>query len=80
MRETVEAAAVAWGAQTDSRGKPIMLYHGTESFGFTEVDIGQSVDGVAFFATDSENVAAGYAGEDGDLRRCLKNSQHFKKG
>ena len=41
-------------------GYPLRLMHGTNSFGFTSVDFGESDDNVSFFATDSEEVAASY--------------------
>ncbi len=59
----VEAAAAEWGAMGGTH--PTVIYHGTESFGFTEIDVAESIDGIAFFATDSENVARGYAGLPG---------------
>ena len=36
------------------------LYHGTSGFGFTRIDVGNSDDGISFFATDNVDVAQGY--------------------
>lgn len=40
------------------------LYHGTQQFGFTKIDLGESDDQISFFATDSLEVARTYSSTD----------------
>lgn len=61
QRRLLDEKAVEWGAETDSNGKPRVLYHGTESFGFTKIKTSKSDDGISFFATDALDVAGSYA-------------------
>ncbi|MEE0969248.1 MAG: hypothetical protein U0M06_07770, partial [Clostridia bacterium] len=37
------------------------LYHGTNKFGFTKIDVSNSDDGISFFATDTEETAETYS-------------------
>lgn len=39
------------------------LYHGTNGFGFTQIDTRYSDDGISFFATDSPDTAATYSSD-----------------
>lgn len=41
-------------------GYPLKFMHGTNSFGFTTIEYGQSDDGISFFGTDDEEVASTY--------------------
>lgn len=42
-----------------------LLYHGTESFGFTEFDLSKSDDNRTIFLTDSEEIVSTYSGVKG---------------
>lgn len=44
----------------DEDGHLIPLYHGTNAFGFTEIDFDKADDGISFFLTDSPEVAGSY--------------------
>ena len=37
------------------------VYHGTQDFGFTKIDVSKSDDGISFFATDSLDLATSYS-------------------
>ena len=39
---------------------PEHLYHGTNEFGFTSFDMGNSDDGISFFMSDKQSVSQGY--------------------
>ena len=56
--QMVREAAVANGYNS-----PI-LYHGTNQFGFTEIDFEKQDDGISFFMTDSVGTAMSYSGTD----------------
>ncbi len=60
----VDEAALDWGAESGSDGKPLRLYHGTQGFGFTELDVSKSDDGISFFATSSLETAGSYSARD----------------
>nr|MCR5704646.1 hypothetical protein [Eubacterium sp.] len=45
-----------------SKGFTQKVYHGTEEFGFTKIDLGKSDDGFSFWATDDVNLAQTYSG------------------
>lgn len=38
----------------------VHLYHGTNSFGFTKIDVGKAKDGISFFASSNPTAAASY--------------------
>ena len=58
----VRDAAKQWGAATDENGRPIPLYHGTPSFGFTVFKDGKH--NVPFIYTSTNpTVSAHYAGD-----------------
>ena len=46
----------------DENGEPLVVYHGTTQFGFTEVDFDKVDDKISFFASDNINVAQTYSG------------------
>ena len=55
-------------AMVDARAREMgynspKLYHGTQDFGFTEVDVSKSDDTTSFFATDSLETAETYSGK-----------------
>lgn len=53
-QKMVDEAAKAAGYE------PLKLFHGTNAFGFTKVDVSKSDDRLSFFATNNLDVAAGY--------------------
>ena len=55
----------------DSIGRLIRLFHGTQAFGFTALDLNQSDDGISFFMTDSPTMARSYSGTD-DIRSVVE--------
>ena len=48
----------------DSIGRLIRLFHGTQAFGFTALDLSKSDDGISFFLTDNPTMAQSYSGTD----------------
>lgn len=62
-QEIIQEAAIAAGYS------PLKLYHGTTSFGFTEIDPKKSDDGISFFTSSDDMVAQTYAGKDARIRR-----------
>ena len=47
-------------------GYDTVLYHGTQNFGFTQIDVKKySDDGMSFFATSSPDMAQTYSGKNG---------------
>lgn len=65
-RQLVAEAAKAAGY------KPLRLYHGTRSFGFTKFDVGKSDDKMSIFVTDNLRIAESYSGEN--VNRNLKHA------
>lgn len=61
--ETAERL-VEEAARTAGYNSPL-LYHGTQSFGFTKVDVSKSDDGISFFSTTNPDMAQTYSGEYG---------------
>jgi hypothetical protein len=62
----VRDAALTWGAATNEEGKPLDLYHGTPSFGFTTFDNSgrqTATTGLIYTSTKRE-VNANYAGRE----------------
>jgi hypothetical protein len=49
-REIIQEAAIAAGYS------PLKLYHGTNAFGFTEIDPSKADDGISFFTSTDEKV------------------------
>lgn len=76
LQKIIDEEAVKWGCDVDENGKPVKFYHGTDNFGFTQLDVSVSDDGISFFATDSLEVARTYVGNktktDADVRRIGK--------
>ena len=70
MRDTAYMNAVQSGNMEEAQryvdeaareaGYPLKFMHGTNSFGFTTIEYGQSDDGISFFGTDDEEVASTY--------------------
>lgn len=52
-----------------------LLYHGTNLFGFTKIDVSKSDDGISFFATDSETTAKSYSFDS--PTRAIRDSKEF---
>lgn len=48
-----------------SKGFDTKVYHGTQSFGFTQIDLSKSDDKKTFWATNSDKTAQTYSGEYG---------------
>lgn len=50
----------------ENAGYDTVLYHGTQSFGFTQIDVGKySDDGMSFFATSNPEMAQTYSAKSG---------------
>ena len=43
-------------------GYPVKVFHGTQKFGFTKLNVKKSDDGISFFATEDLDVAGSYSG------------------
>ncbi len=69
VERLINEAARQWGA-VESNHAPKVIYHGTPSFGFTNIDFSQSADGFSFWASDNENVGNEYSlsGADEQVR------------
>ena len=52
----------------DENGEPLVVYHGTNKFGFTVFDKEFSDDKTSVFFTDRVDIAKGYAGVNADVR------------
>ena len=52
----------------DKNGEPMVIYHGTNKFGFTVFDKEFSDDKTSLFFTDRVDIAKGYAGVNADVR------------
>ena len=61
-QEMVDKAARAAGYDSPK------LYHGTQTFGFTSIDISKSDDDISFFTTDSPAIAKTYSGVEGERK------------
>lgn len=55
----VDEAARAAGYDSE------LLYHGTQNFGFTKLDVSNSDDKISFFATSNPDIAQTYSGKRG---------------
>ena len=64
----VDNQAMSWGAYSEDGKTPTKLYHGTQSFGFTEFALDKMDDGRSIFLTDSKEIASTYSGVD-DVRK-----------
>ena len=60
----VDNKAMSWGAYSEDGKAPTKLYHGTQSFGFTEFALDKMDDGRSIFLTDSNEIASTYSGVD----------------
>lgn len=67
-QKLVDDKAMSWGAYSTDGKKPIKLYHGTESFGFTAFDLSKMDDGRSIFLTNKPEIASTYSGVD-NLRK-----------
>nr|DAE43295.1 MAG TPA: hypothetical protein [Bacteriophage sp.] len=67
-QKLVDEKAMSWGAYSEEGKTPIKLYHGTQSFGFTEFALDKMDDGRSIFLTDSKEIASTYSGVD-DVRK-----------
>lgn len=67
-QKLVDEKAMSWGAYSEDGKTPIKLYHGTQSFGFTEFALDKMDDGRSIFLTDSKEIASTYSGVD-DVRK-----------
>lgn len=79
LRKIVDEEAIKWGCDVDKKGKPVRFYHGTNNFGFTEIDVSNSDDGISFFATDDLEVARTYVSNstkvDTEVRKIGKKGE-----
>lgn len=73
LRQLVEAAARRAGYISD------LLFHGTNRFGFTKVDVTESDDKMSFFATDNELVAATYFYQPDESKVSREIGKHRDK-
>lgn len=60
-QELVDEAAMAWGAYSVDGKSPLRLYHGTQSFGFTEFDLDRMDDKRSIFLTSDIDTAQTYS-------------------
>lgn len=67
-QKLVDNQAMSWGAYSEDGKTPTKLYHGTQSFGFTEFALDKMDDGRSIFLTDSKEIASTYSGVD-DVRK-----------
>lgn len=67
-QKLVDEKAMSWGAYSEDGKTPTKLYHGTQSFGFTEFALDKMDDGRSIFLTDSKEIASTYSGVD-DVRK-----------
>ena len=58
-QKLVDEAARAAGYDSEA------LYHGTQNFGFTKLDVSKSDDEISFFATSNPDMAQTYSGKSG---------------
>lgn len=58
-QKLVDEAAKAAGYDSEP------LYHGTQNFGFTKLDVSKSDDEISFFATSNPDMAQTYSGKSG---------------
>lgn len=75
VRLNAMVEAVAKEAGYDSP----MLYHGTQSFGFTNFDLSKMDDGRSIFLTSSPEIASTYSGVDGSRRITDRSSMDVNK-
>ncbi len=59
-KKMVDQFAIEQGFTVDEDGVPELLFHGTDSFGFTKIDTSASDDGITFWATPNMGVAGSY--------------------
>ena len=59
-QKILDAYAIEKGFDVDENGDPDMLFHGTDSFGFTVPDTSTSDDQLTFWATPNMGVAGSY--------------------
>ena len=59
-KRMVDDYAIEQGFAVDEDGAPDLLFHGTDSFGFTNIDTSESDDGISFWATPNIGVAGSY--------------------
>ncbi len=73
LDEMVREAATAAGYTSEK------LYHGTDQFGFTKIDLSKVDDGISFFATNSEETANSYSHNSGERSiNSLKNPNRYE--
>ena len=58
----IQDLAMEWGAYSIDGETPLKLYHGTQSFGFTEFDLNKMDDERSIFLTDDITMAKTYSG------------------
>ena len=58
----IQDLAMEWGAYSIDGKTPLKLYHGTQSFGFTEFDLNKMDDERSIFLTDDITMAKTYSG------------------
>lgn len=58
----IQDLAMEWGAYSIDGKTPLKLYHGTQSFGFTEFDLNKLDDERSIFLTDDITTAQTYSG------------------
>lgn len=73
LNAMVEAAAKEAGYDSP------LLYHGTQSFGFTNFDLSKMDDGRSIFLTSSPEIASTYSGVDGSRRITDRSSVDVNK-
>ena len=66
--ETAREAQENSSKVVDENGEPMVVYHGTNKFGFTVFDKEFSDDKTSIFFTDRVDIAKGYAGVNADVR------------
>ena len=71
LREMVEEAAREAGYDSP------VLYHGTNRFGFTKINLSKSDDEISFFTTSSVELAKTYSGKDGERLIASMNDKGY---
>ncbi len=74
----VDEAAMKWGAYSVDGKTPLKLYHGTQSFGFTEFDLNRMDDKRSIFLTSDIDTAQSYSGIKAE-RKIIERRNYEKE-
>ena len=79
-KKILDAYAIEQGFETDEDGEPDLLFHGTDSFGFTKIDTSKSDDKATFWATPNAGVAGSYYANSNYRVRQIGKEKTAPKG